>query len=253
LRFFGQPADAPVEQRSALAMALQAALGEDRLALQLQPPLRHTDPATASPSFHLAVAGWTDPHGHAWPEDALSELAQASGLGHALDQWRLTRACQSAAQAGQRVVVAVSAAYLLGQRAVRDVQRTLQTTGLPAHHLCLSLPMALHGQLSLPTEQALGELQALGVSVGLCHAGDHGLDPKGLRAVAPHHIALSPRVLPTPPEEVSAQGSPLAVWLAMGQALGVDIWATGVTDPTTAKVLLAAGCRAVYGPMPAAA
>ena len=247
LRFFGQPADAPVEQRSALAMALQIALGEDGLTLQVQPPLHPTHRAPAMPAFHLAVATWTDPHGQTWPEDALTELAQASGLGHALDQWRLTRACQWAAQAGQPVVVAVSAAYLLGQRAVRDVQRTLQATGLPPQHLSLSLPMALHGHLSLPTEQALGELQALGVSVGLGHAGDHGVDPKGLRAVAPQHIALSPRVLPTPTDAVAARGSPLAVWLALGQALGVDVWATDVDDPARAQALLAAGCAAVYG------
>ena len=36
--------------------------------------------------------------------------------------------------------------------------------------------------------------------------------------------------------------------VAMAQAMGIELWATGVNDPEMAQALKAAGCDACYGP-----
>lgn len=239
---------AMADERLAIGQDLRAALDDQGLGVCYQPLVDLRDGAVIG---FEALVRWTHPVHGAVPPDRFVPLAEEFGLitdlGHLVLSTATAQVQQwSAALATPLVVhVNVSGADLAADAFVDTVTEALAASGLPATQLVLELTeSAVVSELDSAREK-LEALHRLGVRVAM---DDFGVS----RAVLPHLQSLPVDILKVDREllmqEQSARaGDMLRGVIALGQALGMEVFGEGIEDESQRERLVVHGCTVGQG------
>jgi diguanylate cyclase (GGDEF)-like protein len=239
---------AMADERLAIGQDLRRALDEQGLGVCYQPLVDLRDGAVMG---FEALVRWSHPvHGQV-PPDRFVPLAEEFGLitdlGHLVLSTATAQVQQwSMALAMPLVVhVNVSGADLAAEAFADTVAEALSASGLPAAQLVLELTeSAVVPELESAREK-LDALHALGVRVAM---DDFGVS----RAVMPHLQTLPVDILKVDRELLADEDSPrsdglLKGLIALGQALGMEVFGEGIEDESQRERLIRHGCTVGQG------
>ena len=243
-----------------LADELQAALAAGDLVLHYQPQL---ELRSGQVSTVEALVRWQHPeHGLIAPGKFLS-LAQEAGMMDQLTHWVLSEALAQCARwraTGHdlRVSVNISASDLIDPELPQTVARLLAATNLDPQALLLEITETSIIDDFARAQHAVGRLAALGVQISI---DDFGSGFTSLAYVSDLRVAelkLDRRFISPLSGNVRTREAELVRALAeLGHALGLQVVAEGIEDPTALGLLHELGCDLAQGyaisrPVPAA-
>ena len=243
-----------------LADELQAALAAGDLVLHYQPQL---ELRSGQVSTVEALVRWQHPeHGLIAPVKFLS-LAQEAGMMDQLTHWVLSEALAQCARwraTGHelRVSVNISASDLIDPELPQTVARLLAATNLDPQALLLEITETSIIDDFARAQHAVGRLAALGVQISI---DDFGSGFTSLAYVSDLRVAelkLDRRFISPLSGNVRTREAELVRALAeLGHALGLQVVAEGIEDPTALGLLHELGCDLAQGyaisrPVPAA-
>ena len=243
-----------------LADELQAALAAGDLVLHYQPQL---ELRSGQVSTVEALVRWQHPeHGLIAPGKFLS-LAQEAGMMDQLTHWVLSEALAQCARwraTGHdlRVSVNISASDLIDPELPQTVARLLAATNLDPQALLLEITETSIIDDFARAQHAVGRLAALGVQISI---DDFGSGFTSLAYVSDLRVAelkLDRRFISPLSGSVRTREAELVRALAeLGHALGLQVVAEGIEDPTALGLLHELGCDLAQGyaisrPVPAA-
>lgn len=149
-----------VQERLVLRRDLAAAIREEKLELYYQPLLL----ADGSISGFEALVRWNHPTRGYIPAPKFIAVAEQTGQISALGKWALEQACRDiqainvALDTQYRVAVNISPPHFHRQDFFVQLERLIETTGMPAHWLEIELT---EGVLMEDTQEAIATLQLL--------------------------------------------------------------------------------------------
>ncbi len=157
------------ERRLRAESQLRRALAEDRLEVHYQPVVRISDLVVTGSE---ALVRLRDDHGALVPPGEFIPLAEELGLIGAIGEQVLRRACADTARLsaalGSPLHVAVNVAVDQVQQSLPfTVRGALEGTGLPASQLALEITESTLADTSRPTQEILGSLRSMGVSISI--------------------------------------------------------------------------------------
>jgi EAL domain-containing protein (putative c-di-GMP-specific phosphodiesterase class I) len=207
-----------------------------------------------------ALARWVRPRGAIVAPSVFIPLAEQTGMIEELGAWVLTSACKTVVGWGRQVtsapVLSVNVSVLqINPQFVRNIERALEESGLPAHQLELEIT---ESALIVDTEgviECLRDWKSLGVSVAL---DDFGTGYSSLSCLA--SLPVDRLKLDLSLVHRMSQDSKCAVIvrsiICLGSDLGIDVCAEGVETERQLRMLTDFGCPRVQGylfgrPMPA--
>ncbi|MFC6017358.1 putative bifunctional diguanylate cyclase/phosphodiesterase [Plantactinospora solaniradicis] len=242
------------QAKSAMVVAMSAALERDEFTVDYQPIVTLTDGEICAAE---ALVRWRHPERGLLGPDEFIGLAEETGLIIELGRWVLTRACEAASRwlrdfPDARLVVSVNlAARQAGDPSiVATVSEVLRRTGLPADLLQLELTesavMAIAGE-PLP---ALRRLAALGVRLAIDDFGTGYSNLAYLRRLPIHSLKLAgPFVdgIRSSDRQGLVDGRIVDALVRLAHALGLSVTAEAVETVGQADQLRALGCDAAQG------
>jgi diguanylate cyclase (GGDEF)-like protein/PAS domain S-box-containing protein len=157
------------ERRLRAEAQLRRAIAEDRLEVHYQPVVRIADLVVTGAE---ALVRLRDEHGALVPPGDFIPLAEELGLIGQIGEAVLRRACADTARlsesVGSPLHVAVNVAVDQVQQSLPfTVRSVLEDTGLPASRLALEITESTLADTSRPTQEILGALRSMGVSVSI--------------------------------------------------------------------------------------
>ena len=243
-----------------LADELQAALAAGDLVLHYQPQL---ELRSGQVSAVEALVRWQHPeHGLIAPVKFLS-LAQEAGMMDQLTRWVLSEALAQCARwrangHDLRVSVNISASDLIDPELPLTVARLLAATNLEAEALLLEITETSIIDDFARAQHAVGRLAALGVQISI---DDFGSGFTSLAYVSDLRVAelkLDRRFIsPLSGDARNRESELVRALVELGHALGLQVVAEGIEDPTALGLLRDLGCDLAQGyaisrPLPAA-
>jgi len=248
-----------LRRRNDLEQELRGAVDRGELMLVYQPVVRLHDGRVAGVE---ALLRWHHPRLGQVPPDEFIPVAEESGLIGGLGEFVLDEACYQLARwldDGHDVDLAVNVSVreLHADDYPAGVADILRRHRVPPQRLVLEVT---EHAVALDVERIVARLTALreaGVRVALDDFGA-GYSSLGQLRTLPVDILKIDRTLTAPPEPGPARyAAPLAdVVVQLGQRIGLDVVAEGITQVEQRRVLEEAGCRYAQGdlfgrPMPA--
>jgi diguanylate cyclase (GGDEF)-like protein len=243
-----------------LADELQAALAAGDLVLHYQPQL---ELRSGQVSTVEALVRWQHPeHGLVAPVKFLS-LAQEAGMMDQLTRWVLSEALAQCARwraTGHdlRVSVNISTSDLIDPELPNTVARLLAATNLDPQALLLEITETSIIDDFARAQHAVGRLAALGVQISIDDFGSGFTSLAYVSDLGVAELKLDRRFISPLSGNVRTREAELVRALAeLGHALGLQVVAEGIEDPTALGLLRALGCDLAQGyaisrPVPAA-
>ena len=247
---FDEEMGAKVAERHELESALHGAIERDELSLVYQPIVRLDDVLLLG---FEALLRWNR-GGQEVSVDLLIEVAEATGLILSVGEWVLNRACadlvrlQAACPSGHPlgVSVNVSARQLSDDRLVSAVQTAIEAAGIEPRALTLELTETA---LINDPDRATATLDALRAVGARIEIDDFGVGYSSLSRLGafPLDGMKIDRSFVAELGRSSSARSVIVAILALGDALGLDVVAEGVEEPSQAATLMALGCERAQG------
>ncbi|HEV7896232.1 MAG TPA: bifunctional diguanylate cyclase/phosphodiesterase, partial [Planosporangium sp.] len=248
-----------LRRRTELEHELRGAVDRGELMLVYQPVVHLPDGRVSGVETLLR---WHHPRLGSVPPDEFIPLAEEAGLIHRLGEFVLHGACHQLSRwiadgHDVYVTVNVSVRELHAPEYATQVADLLRGHRVPPERLVVEVTEHAVAQDVQQLVDRLTALRAAGVRVALDDFGS-GYSSLGQLRTLPVDILKIDRTLIAPPEAGSVRfAPPLAdVVVQLGNRLGLDVVAEGITDEGQRRVLEEAGCRYAQGdlfgrPMPA--
>jgi len=238
-------------ERAAIEVKLRAALDRGEYAVTFDARL---DSAGIDVVALAARVRWTNSEIAAIAPDKLNAAAEAAGLLVSINKRVLHAACEACAawqRAGAKAVpvaVSVATGQINDHAFVAEVGELLRTTSLEPAMLELDVAEHVLFYDSSRAARTMTALKSLGVRLaieafGTGKASFADLQRFPLDALNLHHTRVDGVAF-----ELDKQRYIEGV-TALGQALGLEVVATGVASPSDAEYLRANGCTALEGPI----
>jgi diguanylate cyclase (GGDEF)-like protein len=243
--FFEPEMDAVARRRRMLEADLRTALEIGALDIHYQPIV---DIRTGKPTAFEALARWEHPELGALSPAEFIPLAEDLGLISELGQSVLAQACMEAAKWPEdvRIAVNLSPVQVRSPSLFAVVQRTLKTTGLPAHRLELEITETLLLDASAQVDETLNALRLLGVRLALDDFGTGYSSLSYLRKYRFNKIKLDRSFV----AGIDTDADSLAIVdaiIKMARDLGLTLTVEGVETTPQLEKLQERGCNEVQG------
>jgi predicted signal transduction protein with EAL and GGDEF domain len=239
---------AMADERLAIGQDLRRALDEQGLAVSYQPLVDLRDEAVIG---FEALVRWSHPvHGQVPPDEFVAvaeEFGMITELGHLVLSTATAQVQQWSAALEIPLMVHVNMSG--GDGGAADVVETgaacLSLSGLPAKQLVLELTESAVAPDMESVREKLEALHGLGIRVAM---DDFGVS----RALVPHlqtlpvDILKVDRALIDDPDAPNADGLLHGV-IALGQALGMEVYGEGIEDEPQRERLVLHGCTVGQG------
>jgi diguanylate cyclase (GGDEF)-like protein len=239
-----------LRRQSELEHELRGAVERDELMLAYQPIVALPDGRVAGVE---ALLRWHHPRLGTVAPDEFIPVAEESGLIHQLGAFVLHQACHQLGRwlsDGHELYLAVNVSV----RELHIPEYTTQLADVLRQHrlaperLVVEVTESAVAQDVAQLISRLAALQALGVRVALDDFGS-GYSSLGQLRTLPVDILKIDRSLLAPPAQAAARFAPplVDVVVRLGNRLGLDVVAEGITEPGQRRVLEEAGCRYAQG------
>lgn len=254
-RFFEPGMNVRMQARRSMEIDLRRALALKQLDLVYQPQI---DLISNTITGFEALIRWNHPiRGIVSPADFIP-LAEEIGVITVIGEWVLRTACKQAATwpASTSIAINLSPLQFRGGRISETVISALAQSGLPAHRLELEITEGAMLDNSDATWEALGQLQALGISVSMDDFGT-GYSSLSYLQKFPFNTIKIDQCFVRDIERHSDRRAIVCAVNTLAKALGMRTVAEGVETDVELACIRTAGCDAVQGyltgrPMPAA-
>ena len=237
-------------ERAAIELRLRGALERDEYVVIFDARI---DAATSEVVALEARIRWTDPELAAIATEELSAAAEAAGLLVPVNQRALRGAC--AARAGWQgvgaaapVAVSIATGQVTDHAFVGEVAEILRGAGLEPRMLELNVTEDALLYDSARAARTLTALKSLGVAIAIDAFGTGKASFADLQRFPVDTLKLHPSRVDGIAFDLDRQRYAEGV-IALGQALGLRVVATGVASPSDAAFLRANGCTALQGPI----
>ncbi|WP_239075504.1 putative bifunctional diguanylate cyclase/phosphodiesterase [Planosporangium flavigriseum] len=239
-----------LRRRTELEHELRGAVERGELMLVYQPVVHLPDGRVTAAETLLR---WHHPRLGAVPPDEFIPLAEEAGLIHRLGEFVLHEACHQLSRwiaDGHELylTVNVSPRELHAPEYVTRVAEVLRRHRVPPERLVLEVTEHAVAQDVQQLVERLTALRAAGVRVALDDFGS-GYSSLGQLRTLPVDILKIDRTLIAPPGDSAVRfAPPLAdVVVQLGNRLGLDVVAEGITEVEQRRILEEAGCRFAQG------
>jgi diguanylate cyclase (GGDEF)-like protein len=248
-----------LRRRTELEHELRGAVDRGELMLVYQPVVHLPDGRVAGVE---ALLRWHHPRLGTVPPDEFIPLAEEAGLIHRLGEFVLHEACHQLSRwmadgHDLYLTVNVSPRELHTPEYATRVAEVLRGHRVPPEYLVIEVTEHAVAQDVQQLVDRLTALRATGVRVALDDFGS-GYSSLGQLRTLPVDILKIDRTLIAPPGAAAVRfAPPLAdVVVQLGNRLGLDVVAEGITEEGQRRILEDAGCRYAQGdlfgrPMPA--
>jgi len=244
-------------ERLDVEQGLRRALEQGELRLVYQPVVSLDQVACTGVE---ALVRWQHPEWGTVGPQRFIQTAEDCGLIVPLGRWVLQAACVDAAGwlarglPPMRLAVNVSVRQMQQADFAEDVAQILAATGFPAH--LLELEITESTLQSAESQQMLGQLRALGVSVAIDDFGTGFSSLSLLRHLAIDRIKIDRSFVNDLPGDFAAMQVTRAV-VELARAMQLQLTAEGIETELQHSTLLGMGCREGQGylfsrPVPAA-
>jgi diguanylate cyclase (GGDEF)-like protein/PAS domain S-box-containing protein len=212
------------------------------------------DAATKAVTAIETEMRWTDPDLAGVAADKIASAAEAGGLLVPINQRVLRAACEACAgwrrsgAAAVPVAVGVAAGQITDHAFVGEVREVLRAAGLEAGLLEIGLTEDVLLYDSARSARALTSLKSLGVGIAIDAFGTGKASFADLQRFPIDALKLHDARVDGIALDLDKQRYAEGV-IALAQALGLEVVATGVANAADAELLRAAGCAALQGPM----
>jgi diguanylate cyclase (GGDEF)-like protein len=238
-------------ERHQLEGGLRGALERKETETWYQPIVRLADGA---PIGVEALARWTHPELGCVSPVRFVEVAEASGLIHALGGQTLARACTDVARFNhahpglpdRQVAVNLSGRQLADPDLSVTVAEALQASGLQPSKLCLEVTESVLFASGNPRQELFGPLKELGVQLALDDFGT-GYSSLGYLKQLPFDVLKIDRSFISNLADSPTDQAIVQAVLTMAETLGITVIAEGVETPAQASHLRALGCELAQG------
>jgi diguanylate cyclase (GGDEF)-like protein/PAS domain S-box-containing protein len=232
-----------------LQSALHEALEQNRFYLVYQPKV---DLKTHGTVGFEALIRWSDPILGDVSPAVFIPIAEKIGLINEIGSWVLNTACkQGVAWLTQgkvfaRIAVNVASLQLQRNGFVDDVQKILNTTGLPAEHLELEVTESCMLQNPAAAIVELKRLREMGISLSIDDFGTGYSSLNYLKRLPINNLKIDRSFVKNIVQDTNNAAIAKAV-IALGHALNLQIIAEGVETQEQADFLLTHGCEQAQG------
>ncbi|MEO8057396.1 MAG: EAL domain-containing protein [Burkholderiales bacterium] len=244
-----------VEARRGLETDLRDAITARQFELAYQPCFDLQDGRLVGVE---ALLRWPHPQRGMVSPAELIPLAEETGLIVPIGQWVLEQACRDALNWPTHLTVAVnvSAVQFARGTVVRDVQRALAETGLPARRLELEITETAMFKDPTAAMAALHTLRDAGVRIALDDFGTGYSSLSHLRSFPFDHLKIDRSFVRDVVERADLRAIVRSM-ATLAEGMGMQTTAEGVENAEQLAAVRALGCTAVQGfflgkPMPAA-
>jgi diguanylate cyclase (GGDEF)-like protein len=235
-----------VQHRHSLKMQLKRAVANEEFVVQYQPIVRLGRRRIAGAE---ALVRWQTPtEGMLFP-DSFIPLAEESGLISDIGSFVLERACRDAhrwspdgTDGPLGVSVNLSPRQLVDPRFAERVLDTLRRCNLPPSALMLEITETTLMRDSVADVDKLQELRALGVRLAIDDFGTGYSSMSYLRQF-PIDVLKVAKPFVDGLGTSAADASFTEAIVRLGQSLGVDVIAEGISDPVQLELLESMGCQ----------
>jgi EAL domain-containing protein (putative c-di-GMP-specific phosphodiesterase class I) len=250
---FSEAMHARLTRNLAIETSLRRAIGTEQLYLEYQPVV---DLDTGRRRSVEVSVRWNHPPMGLIAPDEFIPIAEKSGLLIAIGQWMLEEACREMAEWTKRgdpqipdtISIGLSAAEIaLGERLIRKVRGTLQSSGLPPGALQFEVSESELMRNRAAVVEVLRELRGLGVKLALNEFGAG----HGSLSVVRQSLLDAVKIDRSFLLNLHGSHSSLAVLsatLTLIRNLGLQSIADGVEDSTQIAILQSLGCQCAQGP-----
>lgn len=254
MKYFETGMNERIDARRGLESDLRETVAAEQFQLAYQPQFDLVDGRLIGVE---ALLRWPHPQRGMVSPMELIPLAEETGLIVPIGQWVLERACRDAMSwpSHLRVAVNVSAVQFARSSVVRDVQRVLADTGLPARRLELEITESAMFKDPTAAMAALHTLHDAGVRIALDDFGTGFSSLSHLRSFPFDHLKID-RSFVRDVVERSDLRAIVRGMATLAEGMGMQITAEGVESGEQLQAVRALGCTAVQGfllgrPMPA--
>ena len=255
MRFFEAGMNERIDARRGLENDIRQALADRQFELAYQPRFDLRDGRLVGVE---ALLRWHHPQRGNVPPSDLIPLAEETALIVPIGQWVLEQACQDAQAWPMHLTVAVNVSPVQFARGavVRDVNRALAQTGLPARRLELEITESAIFKDPAAALAALHELRGSGVRIALDDFGTGYSSLSHLRSFPFDHLKIDRSFVRDVVDREDLRAIVRSV-TTLAEGLGMQTTAEGVETAEQLDAVRALGCSAVQGyhlgrPMPAA-
>jgi diguanylate cyclase (GGDEF)-like protein/PAS domain S-box-containing protein len=238
-------------ERAAIEAQLRKALDSEQYSVTFAVRL---DAATSSVAAIEARMRWTDAELAAFAPDKVAAAAEAAGLLVPINQRVLRAACEAYASwrragiAPVAVAVSIATGQITDHAFVGEVREMLRGTGLEPGVLEVDVTEEALLYDSARSIRTLTALKAHGVRIAIDGFGTGRASFADLQRFPIDALKLQPARVEGIAFDLDKQRYAEGV-IALGQALGLGVIATGVAHPADAELLRSSGCTAWSGPI----
>lgn len=239
-QFFSESMDVELQLRHRLEAELWDALARKEFQVFYQPQF---DLRTGAWTGVEALLRWRHPQrGYVSPAEFIP-VAEEIGLMEPLGNWVLHQACAEVAQWSSRIKLAVNVSPVQFMRSdlVREVEKALAVSGLPAEQLELEITESLFIQESDPIRRSMDELVTRGIGFALDDFGTGYSSLSYIRKFPIGKIKIDRSFVSGLPHDREAVSIVQAV-LALASNLGIRTNAEGLEHPGQIALLRSLGC-----------
>jgi diguanylate cyclase (GGDEF)-like protein/PAS domain S-box-containing protein len=236
-RFHTEELDDRVRAQVAMTNDLAEAISRDEFALHYEPQL---ELCTGRNVGMQAVLRWHHPTRGLLMAQAFHAIAERSGASAAIGRWMIDRACEQmsrwrkAGNAPATVAVNISFAQIKnGKDFVRFVSETLAKRGVAPCELELDVTESVLAQAAMAQNDALEQLQKLGVRISIDDFGTKCSTFDYLNTYRVNRIKVSQPLIDAARNDADSAATMRAI-VAMARELRIDVIAQGQgTSPST--------------------
>ncbi|MFK7967459.1 MAG: EAL domain-containing protein [Burkholderiaceae bacterium] len=247
--FFSADLNEQAFQRLQLEHDLRKALQKNEFEVHYQPKVSVSENRICGAE---ALLRWNHPeHGEISP-DQFVPMAEELGLITEIGTWVLEQACAEAVRWANEgisdctVAVNIAAPHFADSRLLDDVQRTLESTGLPPGMLTIELTESM---MMIDTEETLTSLErlrTLGIRTALDDFGTGFSSLSYLKRMRLNELKIDRSFIAGIPDDTDSSAIVRAV-LAMSRSLGFEVVAEGVEQEEQLEFLRQFDCDVYQG------
>jgi diguanylate cyclase (GGDEF)-like protein/PAS domain S-box-containing protein len=244
-RFFESHMDADVRERRMLELELRQALKDDELVLFYQPLVSAEENV---PTGFEALVRWNHPIRGLVPPVEFIPIAEQTGLIQEVGDWTIRRACLSAAQWPEPLIVAVnlSAKHFQLSDIASVVSAALAESGLDPARLELEITESLLIERPEDVIEKLLEIKRLGVSIAMDDFGTGYSSLSYLLKFPFDKIKIDKSFVTASSEDPVARDILRSI-ASLGKTLKIRITAEGVETPEQVQFLRDIACDQLQG------